>query len=173
MARLKINKDEREEAENNGLNQDEERSLERERIGQLEKQIFYLKADLENFKRNTAKEHTELKEQGKEEVLKDFLKIIELLEKALKIAQEKSVEEAFLEGLELILKECNKILEKHNLQRIPTVGEQFDPRIHEAISVVKAQDNPPGIIIYEQEPGYIRLGKVLKPAKVVVSEEAE
>jgi len=53
------------------------------------------------------------------------------------------------------------------------MGEQFDPRIHEAISVVKAEDTPPGIIIYEQEPGYIRLGKVLKPAKVVVSEELQ
>jgi len=117
MRKLEINserKDEHwEERINNHCKGKAETALDKERIAQLEKQILYLKADLENFKRNTAKEHAELMEQGKEEALKDFLMVIELLEKALKIAQERGAEKAFLEGLELIVKECNKILEKH------------------------------------------------------------
>ena len=113
-----------------------------------------------------------MSEKGKEEVLSDLFGILELLERAIESARRQDIDSSVLEGLELVRKQAEKILQKHQIERIPTLGEKFNPEVHEAIGVQPAQDCEPGTILFEYEPGFIRQGKLLKPAKVVVAKES-
>ncbi len=140
-----------------------------EKFQDLQNKYLYLLADFENYKRNVEKERSQMIEQGKELVLKDVFKILELMDRALASARERNIEPAVLEGLELVRKEINRILEKYNVERIPSVGEKFNPELHEAIGVQESAEVESGTIIYEHEPGFKRQGKVLQPARVVVA----
>ena len=143
-----------------------------EKFLEAEKRYLYLRADFENYKRNVEKERAEMSEKGKEEVLSDLFGILELLERAIESARRQDIDSSVLEGLELVRKQAEKILQKHQIERIPTLGEKFNPEVHEAIGVQPAQDCEPGTILFEYEPGFIRQGKLLKPAKVVVAKES-
>ncbi len=143
-----------------------------EKLLEAEKRYLYLRADFENYKRNVEKERAEMSEKGKEEVLSDLFGILELLERAIESARRQDIDSSVLEGLELVRKQAEKILQKHQIERIPTLGEKFNPEVHEAIGVQPAQNCEPGTILFEYEPGFIRQGKLLKPAKVVVAKES-
>jgi len=143
----------------------------KKRIDELEKQNLYLRADFANYKRNADQERGWMIEQGKEMVLKDLFTIFEHLERAIVSGREHKIEASVLEGLELVRKGILKVLEKYRVERISTVGEKFDPKVHEAISVMESPDQEPGSIVYEHQPGFLREGKVIQPARVVVAKE--
>ena len=142
--------------------------------GQLEEQkkvYLYLRADFENYKRNMAKERLELTAQGEDNVLKQIFGLIGLLDRAIKYAHDHKIAKPVIDGLELVKREIHLVFEKYKVTRIPTEGEKFDPKIHDAIAVVEANDLEPGTIVKEERPGFIREGRVLEPARVVVVKE--
>jgi len=145
----------------------------KERIAELEKQNLYLRADFENFKRNAHKERLELTNQGQDQVLKEIFNIIELVERAIDSARQHNINDSVIAGLELMRKEIYRVLERYNVERIPSEGAAFNPKFHEAISVVDADDMAPGTVFSEQKPGFVREGRVLQPAKVVVVKDRE
>jgi molecular chaperone GrpE len=143
----------------------------KQKLEELERQNLYLRADFANYRRNMEQERSRFLEEGKELALKDFFVLFEHLERAIGSAREHQIQRAVLDGLELVMRDFQKILEKYGIERIKTIGERFDPKIHEAISVVDAEDREPGTIVYEHQPGFIREGRVLQPARVVVAKE--
>ena len=145
----------------------------KERVAELEKQNLYLRADFENFKRNAHKERLELSSSGQDQVLKEIFNIIELVERAIDSARQHNINDSVIEGLELMRKETYRVLERYNVERIPSEGAAFNPKFHEAISVVDADDLAPGTVFSEQKPGFVREGRVLQPAKVVVVKDRE
>ena len=191
MIRLNINSEspeqekENQQKDNNtsapGLSEQEEKvlaqllNLSKEELAKKlleeEKRYLYLRADFENYRRNVEKERKEMMEKGKEEVLLDLFKILELLDRAIQSAREQNIAPSVLEGLELVRRETEKILEKHQVERIPSLGEKFNPEVHEAVGTHHSEEHEPGTIIYEYEPGFTRQGKLLKPAKVIVAKE--
>lgn len=140
----------------------------KERVAELEKQSLYLRADFDNFRRNVNKERLELAGQGQDQVLKEIFGIIGLLERAIDSARKHDTNDSVVLGLELTRKEIHKVLEKFNVERIPVAGAVFDPKIHEAVSMVDADDLAPGTVFAEQQPGFVREGRVLQAARVVV-----
>jgi molecular chaperone GrpE len=145
----------------------------KERIAELEKQNLYLRADFENFKRNAFKERRELTNQGQDQVLGEIFNILELIERAIDSGRQHSINDSVIEGLELTRKEIYRLLEKFNVEKIPSEGAAFNPKFHEAISVVDADDLAPGTVFSEQKPGFVREGRVLQPSKVVVVKDRQ
>ncbi len=143
----------------------------KKQLADLGKQTLYLQADFANYKRNAEQERGRSLELGKELALKDLFPIIEHLDRAIASGVQYSIDASVLKGLELVKKELLRILEKYQVERIKTVGEKFDPKIHDAISVIDSPDHPPGTIVLEHQPGFQREGKVLQPAQVVVAKD--
>ena len=128
-----------------------------------------LKADFDNFRKRSQEEGGKLSQLGREAVLQDLIPLVESLERAIDASVKTGGQEGIREGIELVRQGLLSVLEKHGFQRIPTVGEPFDPRIHEAVAVLPSREVLANTVIEEVRPGFMREGKPLRPASVVVA----
>jgi molecular chaperone GrpE len=124
-------------------------------------------ADFENYRKRVAREQENLVERAHERLVKELLPVLDDLERALRAAEEH--EEAKLEeGVRLVHRELEDALAKEGLVEIETNGT-FDPHVHEAL-LSQPSDKGEGEIIEVLQKGY-RLGdRVLRPARVVISQ---
>lgn len=129
-----------------------------------------LRADFDNYKKHQESERDRIAGIGKEAVLQDVFPLIEYMERAIKAAGGAGDSTGILEGLEMVYREMIGVLEKHGAERIPTDGQPFDPKIHEAVAVIHKPGASENTIVEEIRPGFVRKGKLLRPASVVVAQ---
>ena len=140
--------------------------LERERDEYLN-DLKRVAADFENYRKRVARDLEGLAARAHERLVKELLPVLDDLERALQAAAEH--EEAKLEeGLRLVHRELVEALAREGLSEVETDG-QFDPHVHEAL-LSQASEKEDGAVIEVLQKGY-RLGdRVLRPARVVVSQ---
>lgn len=124
-------------------------------------------AELDNFRKRTAKVRIEAREDALRDVLLKIAPVIDNLNRAL--AQENSDGDALRQGVELIRTQMLDVLSGYGLQPIAAVGQRFDPNLHEAMMELDTSDHPPATVMEEMEKGYMLNNKVVKPARVIVS----
>jgi len=129
-----------------------------------------LRADFDNYKRNTEAQREQLSGMGKAKVLEDIFPLVEHMERAIRAARDTGDRTGILEGIEMVYQELLRVLEKHGVERIETVGEPFDPEIHEAVAVSAHPDYPADTVIEEVRAGFVKGGKLLRPASVIVAQ---
>lgn len=136
----------------------------------LYQKYIRLAADFENYKKRLAKEKADVVAYGNEELIKALLNVIDNLERALDHADEEKDPKALIEGVKLVHKQFLSCLEKFGVKFVEaTPGQEFDPRMHQAIERVETPDFTPGLIISEMLRGYTLKERLLRPALVVVS----
>jgi len=128
-----------------------------------------LQADFANFRRHAEAERSRLLGLGREAALADIYPLLDHLERGLAWAREHGAAAAVIEGLLLVQKEFEKVLDQHGIKRMSTLGEPFNPELHEAVSVMARDGFESGRIVEEIAAGFTREGKVLRPARVVVA----
>jgi molecular chaperone GrpE len=140
--------------------------LERERDEYLDN-LKRVAADFENYRKRAARDQQSLVTRAHERLVKELLPVLDDLERALQAAEEH--EEAKLEeGVELVARSLRDALEREGLVEIETDG-RFDPHVHEAL-LSQPSEEEEGAVIEVLQKGY-RLGdRVLRPARVVVSQ---
>jgi len=140
--------------------------LERERDEYLN-DLKRVAADFENYRKRVARDQEGLAARAHERLVKELLPVLDDLERALQAAAEH--EEAKLEeGVRLVHRELVEALAREGLSEVETDG-QFDPHVHEAL-LSQASEKEDGAVIEVLQKGY-RLGdRVLRPARVVVSQ---
>lgn len=144
-----------------------------EQIKVLESKNLYLQADYQNFRKRTAKDISDARLIGTVNAIEPFLKINDFLIMA-KMAAEKSDNiEALKQGVLMIINEYEKAMDEFGVTKLKTVGEKFDPELHEAISHEFSDTVEEGIVIKEFSSGYKLGSKLLKAARVVVSKGKE
>ena len=77
------------------------------------------------------------------------------------------------EGVELILRQFINVFENHQVKSFDCVGQQFNPTMHEALQMVVNNDVPPNTVLVEYEKGFMIADRLLRPAKVVVSQQSK
>ncbi len=128
-----------------------------------------LQADFENYKKRVEKERIDIITYAVEDVIIQLLPIIDNLERAIESGrdQEKS-NNAFLEGVDMILNQILELLEKLGVKEIEALDKEFDPHYHEAVMRVQNDDYPDNTIIEVLQKGYIMKAKVIRPSMVKV-----
>ena len=128
-----------------------------------------LAADFDNYRKRAARDRENLVARAHERLVKELLPVLDDLERALEAAAEH--EEAKLEeGVRLVHRELRNALAKEGLAEIET-DDKFDPHVHEAL-LSQPSDEDEGAIVEVIQKGY-RLGdRVLRPARVVISQGA-
>ncbi len=133
-------------------------------------QLKYAKADLENLRKQSQKRAMEMVEKANGELLKELLPILDELE----LIQKKGHDtEAYFEGVGMVYKKLLKILESQKVERIPALGERFDPFRHEALMEVETTSVPEGHVVEEIRPGYMFRGQLLRASLVKVAKNPE
>ena len=144
-------------------------SKEKAEIEALKAQLLRLQADFENFRKRTENEKTEIQKKATALMLLDLVPVLDNFERALKHIPKELENSHCLQGIKYIYKDLQKILTQEGLEKIPTLGTQFDPYLHEALSYEKSSKHKTGEIIEEIESGYKFGEQILKVAKVKVA----
>lgn len=126
-------------------------------------------ADFDNFRKRTRREIEDAKKSGREDLLRTVLPVFDNLERAIQSAQRATDVKAVADGLAMVLRQFTDSLGRAGIQKIVTVGQPFDPSVHEAIQQVETSDHPPGTVIAEVQPGYTQGERLIRAAMVVVA----
>lgn len=145
--------------------------LAREEAEMYKERWMRLAAEFDNYKKRRAREFEMLIASAGEDIIRDLLPILDSVDRALAHGENGDTEsEGFQEGVKMIMEQFPRVLYNRNLTEIDTVGTPFDPTVHEALMQIPSETHDAGIVADVIEKGY-RLGdKVLRPAKVVVSQ---
>jgi molecular chaperone GrpE len=126
------------------------------------------KADFDNYRKRAARETAEAEVRGKASLARELLPSIDNLERALAAAEDGS---EVARGVGLVHGELQATLARAGVESYDPAGESFDPTLHEAISTQPAGDGlAAGTVVETLERGYRLDGRVLRPARVIVSE---
>lgn len=133
----------------------------------LKEQMLRTAADFDNFRKRARRDVLDAERRGREETLQEILPVVDNLERAAAASEGTQDVQSVAEGVKMVLKQFNDAAEKIGLQRIESVGQRFDPSVHDAVQQRETDEQPPGTIVDEIVPGY-RLGDRLLRAAVVV-----
>ena len=123
-------------------------------------------AEFENFKKRSGKERESLYNMILADIVSSMLPILDNLENA---AKAESKDEEYKKGIELVLKQFQDTLKSKGVEEIKTVGEVFDPSLHEAVSSVQDATKGEKEIIQEYRKGYRIGSKIIRHSMVVVA----
>jgi molecular chaperone GrpE len=124
-------------------------------------------ADFENYRKRAAKEAASAGERAKIGLLRDFLPVLDNLERALESAGDGDA--SLAEGVRLVHSELVNVLKRNGVESIEAEGKQFDPTVHEAMSTMAQDGTDAGTVLHVVEKGYRLNDTVIRPARVVVS----
>jgi molecular chaperone GrpE len=127
-------------------------------------------AELENFKKRAIKEKSDWIKHANEDLLKEFLTVLDNLSRAKDHGNSSTELSQWLEGVSLTIKQFEDILARYGVKPIKAMGASFDPSVHQAMSQMES-DKDEGIIIDEFQKGYCLHDRVLRPAMVVVAKK--
>lgn len=143
-------------------------------IGELQQQIADLtealqreRADAANIRRRHDEQIANLRTTTKASVVRDLLPIIDNFERALKHVPGELEGNAYVKGVQAVVKQFEKTLTDIGVERIKTVGEVFDPHLHEAVSMEEGEGDKE-IVSEELQSGYKLSDEVLRHAMVRV-----
>jgi len=127
------------------------------------------RADFSNYKKRVERDQVQMSGSITGSVIKKYLVILDDLERALKARPRDGEGAAWAEGIELICRKLQGILEAEGIQRIQAENEFFDPSRHEAILQEENPEHESGTVIEVLQQGYTLGDRVLRPAQVKVA----
>lgn len=128
------------------------------------------KADYANLRKQTAKERAELVQLANAALLEDLLPLYDNLKRAISHVPDEAKQQEWGKGILLIQTQFQALFTVLGLEEVLSVGQPFDPTLHEAVAKEHRQGVPAGRILRELSTGFRLHGRVLVPAKVTVSE---
>jgi molecular chaperone GrpE len=144
------------------------------RIAELEAQVkekeakyLYLYADFENAKKRAIKERSDLIKFGWENVARDLLQVVDNLDRAVEHIPT-GTDANFAAGIKMISTQFKAAMQKQGVEEVSSIAKPFDPNLHEAVGQ-ETSEHPEGSISKELSKGYTLHGRLLRPARVLVS----
>ena len=126
------------------------------------------RADMDNFRKRQERVLADRVQNQKKALLQNLLGVMDNVERALTF-QDTLDRQGLQQALRMVQWQMNEVLRSEGLAPVPTVGEPFNPYVHEAIEAVEDSDKPEGTIVEEVLKGYTLGDETLRPARVKVS----
>jgi molecular chaperone GrpE len=145
--------------------EDQLAELTRER-DDLKDRLLRTAAEFDNWKKRAKKEVDDAQARGREALLKDLLPVFDNLERALKHA---AADDPLATGVQMVEKQLMSVLDKIGVTRFSSIGQPFDPTVHDAIQQVETAEYPAGTVAVEFASGYRAGNRLLRPAMVGVA----
>ncbi len=126
-------------------------------------------AEYENFRKRTQKEKESLYADGKAACAQSFLPLADNMDRAMEAAKAENPESPIVKGMEMIFRQFEDILKSLSIEEIPSVGQEFDPEVHNAVMHIEDDEAEANIIVEEFQKGYKMGDKVLRHSMVKVA----
>ena len=128
-------------------------------------------ADFENYRKRVEKERHQDRHRAVESLIEHILPALDAFDRAIASHDDPAYAD-YNKGFELIRRQLWDALAKQGLERIESIGKQFDPHFHHGIEQVHTTEHSEGTVVDELQPGYVFHGRVLRPAMVRVASGA-
>jgi molecular chaperone GrpE len=133
---------------------------------ELQDRLLRSRAEFDNFRKRTERERSDYIQYAAMEMIRDILPVLDDFERALKV---ETAHRDYAKGVELIYQRLFDSLKRMGLEPINTVGQHFDPNLHQAVERVPSPDAEDQAILGEFQRGYNFKGRLLRPAMVRVA----
>jgi molecular chaperone GrpE len=159
--------------EANILTPEEALALQEAAYQELQNQQLRLAADFDNFRKRRLNELEQHRKYGAEPFVSSLLPVLDNLDRAKQSLNEAFDAKVLYQALLMMHQQLSQALETLGVKRMETVGQPFDPAVHEAVSQLSMPSVPEHSIIAEQLAGYQLHDKVVRFAQVIVATAAE
>jgi molecular chaperone GrpE len=140
----------------------------RQQVSELNDKYLRQAAEFDNFRRRTARERVELIQTAGRDVITELLDALDDSERAQKQMETSDDVSQIKEGIQLVFTKLRNTLAGKGLKPMDTVGKDFNPDLHEAITEIEAGEDKKGKVVAEVQKGYYLNDKIIRFAKVVV-----
>ncbi|WP_088102529.1 nucleotide exchange factor GrpE [Halalkalibacter urbisdiaboli] len=146
----------------------EENSLEKE-VADLTNRLLRVQADYDNFRRRSREEKEAAAKYRAQSFIEGLLPVIDNFERALLVNPEQEEAKSLLKGMEMVYRQLQDTLKNEGVEVIETVGQSFDPHLHQAVMQVEEEGYESNQIVEELQKGYKLKDRVLRPSMVKVN----
>lgn len=138
-------------------------------VEEQKQKFIRLYAEFDNFKRRNAKERVELIQTAGRDVIQSLLEVMDDCDRAEKQLQTSEDLQQIKQGIQLVFTKFRNTLQSKGVKEMKSIGEEFNPDIHEAITEIPVNDpSMVGKVVDEVEKGYTLNEKIIRYSKVVV-----
>ena len=133
--------------------------------------FYYMAAELDNLQKRHTREREKLIKFGNEKILSSLLDVVDNFERTLEASSSEEDEKVknLMTGINMVRDQFITTLKSNGLEEVKTLGEIFDPNFHEALAQQPAEGKKDQEILQEYQKGYLLNGRLLRAAKVVVT----
>lgn len=150
-----------------------------EKIESLEKEaaenhdrLLRMAAEFENYKKRAEREVNDFRKFANESFIKAMLPVVDSLDLAIESSSNHNhADNSMVEGVNMTLKEILKVFEQFGVKRFESMGNTFDPSVHQAVMQEETETHPDNTVLRELQKGYMIHDRLLRPAMVVVSKK--
>ena len=136
--------------------------------------LLRMAAEFENYKKRATREMNDFRKFANESFAKAMLPVVDSMDLAVESSSnDKHVNNSMVEGVNMTLKEILKIFEQFGVKRFESVGNTFDPNLHQAVMQEETDKFPENTVSKELQKGFMIHDRLLRPAMVVVSKKSE
>ena len=135
----------------------------------LRNRLLRAQAEFDNFRKRTLKEKESDRKYKAQDIANDLLPVVDSFDRALQTEVDEAAK-SFAEGMEMVYRQLQDALEKHGIEKIETVGKEFDPNLHHAVMQISDSEQPANTVVEELQKGYALKDRVIRPAMVKVNQ---
>ncbi|QOR68986.1 nucleotide exchange factor GrpE [Cytobacillus suaedae] len=141
-----------------------------QQVQESENKLYRVQADFENFKRRVRLDQEAAQKYRAQSLISDMLSSIDNFERAMKIDAEDDKMKTLLQGMDMVYRGLIEALKNEGVEIIESVGQQFDPQLHQAVMQVEDSEYDSGVVIEEFQKGYKLKDRVIRPSMVKVNQ---
>jgi molecular chaperone GrpE len=135
--------------------------------------LLRVQADMDNLRRRTEREIDSAKKFALERMINDLIPVMDSMEMGLQASgQTANDQDTIRQGLEMTLKMFQDVMARFHVEALDPTGQKFNPQEHEAMTMQPSADHEPNTVMMTIQKGYKLHGRVVRPARVVISAQA-
>jgi molecular chaperone GrpE len=135
--------------------------------------LLRLQADMDNLRRRTEREIDQAKKFAVERIVNDLIPVLDSMEMGLQAStQTANDQDTIRQGLEMTLKMFQDVMGRFHVEAVDPTGQKFNPQEHEAMTMQPSADHEPNTVMMTVQKGYKLHGRVVRPARVIISAAA-
>jgi molecular chaperone GrpE len=135
--------------------------------------LLRVQADMDNLRRRTEREIDSAKKFALERMINDLIPVLDSMEMGLQAStQAANEQDTIRQGLEMTLKMFQDVMTRFHVEAVDPTGQKFNPQEHEAMTMQPSAEHEPNTVMMTIQKGYKLHGRVVRPARVVISAQA-
>lgn len=143
----------------------------KKRLAESEDKLLRMAAEFDNSRKRLQSRSEELVKYGNEKIVLEVLAVVDNLDRAITSLDQGHDPKSVLKGLHLVQNALHKILEANGVQPIESVGQIFDPNLHEAVGQADKPGAEEDQVIEEVQKGYTLHGRLARPSRVKIAKK--